>query len=109
VGTDEGVPIDVPSPVHGIEGVTDWLKTWHEPFSSVRFELREFYDGGEWGIFVIEQVATGRASGIEIRQLTYSAMRWEHGRVVWQLVTGSLEEAIEAAGFSELPEPIADA
>jgi hypothetical protein len=105
LGPTQEVPLDLPSPVHGIEGVTRWLRTWHEPFSSVRFELREMYDGGDWGLFVIEQFATGRTSGIEVHQLTYSALRWERGRVVWQLVTWSLEEAMEAAGFDALPEP----
>ena len=105
LGPVQDVPLDLPSPVHGIDGVTRWLRVWHEPFSSVRFELRELYDGGDWGLFVIDQFATGRTSGIEIHQLTYSAMRWEGGRVVWQLVTWSLEEAMQAAGFSVLPEP----
>jgi hypothetical protein len=84
--------------------VIRWLRVWHEPFSSVRYELGELYDGGDSTLLVIDQVATGRASGAEVRQLSYSAVRWERGQVVRQLVTFQLEAAMEAAGFAELPE-----
>jgi ketosteroid isomerase-like protein len=104
-GSDQEVPLDLPSPVRGVEGVIHWLEVWHEPFSEVRYELGELYDGGDRALLVVDQVATGRASGVEVRQLSYSAVRWERGQVVWQLVTFELEAAMEAAGFATLPEP----
>jgi len=99
------VPLDLPSPVQGVEGVMRWLEIWHEPFSSVRYELGQLYDGGDSALLVMDQVATGRTSGAEVRQRSYSALRWERGQVVWQFVTLQLEDAMEAAGFDALPEP----
>ena len=101
-GRNQEVPLDLPSPVRGIDGVIRWLRTWHEPFSTIRYELRALYDGGDRGLFVMEQIATGRTSGVEVRQLTYSALRWKAGRVTWQLVTWSRDDAMRAVGFHEL-------
>lgn len=52
----------------------------------------------------VREVATGRISGAEVRQPFYSAIRWERGRVVWQLVTWSFDEALRAAGLPPQPE-----
>jgi hypothetical protein len=104
LGPNREVALDLPSPVHGVAGVIEWLQVWHEPFSSVLYELRELYDGGDRAVFVFEQVATGRTSGVEVRQLSYSAIRWERGQVTWQLVTWDLEDAMKAAGLEAPPE-----
>jgi hypothetical protein len=98
-GRDEEQSLDLPSPVHGVDGVIRWLRTWHEAFSSVRWEPRELYDGGDRFVFVVELVATGRASGVEVHHLSASAVRVERGLVVHQLATWDLAHALEAAGF----------
>jgi ketosteroid isomerase-like protein len=99
-GRNQESPLDLPSPVHGIEGVIRWLRVWHEAFSEIHWEPRELYDGGDRLVFVVEQVATGRASGAEVRHLSASAVWIERGLVVRQLATWELTEAMEAAGLT---------
>jgi hypothetical protein len=99
-GRGEEVPLDLPSPARGIEGVIRWLEAWHEPFSSIRYEPIELLDAGDRLVITIEQVATGRASGVSVRERFSSAVRLERGLVVEQFVTWHREDALEAAGFA---------
>jgi ketosteroid isomerase-like protein len=86
----------------GREGVREELERFLESFEDYRYELKRIVDcGGDKVLIVGLEVATGAASGAEVRSMNYELLTITDGLIRRFHEFYDEHEALEAAGLSE--------
>ncbi len=86
----------------GREGVREELERFLESFDDYRYEIQRIVDcGGDEVLVVGLEVATGAASGAEVRSLNYELITIKDGLILRFREFYDEGEALEAAGLKE--------
>jgi SnoaL-like protein len=92
--------------LQGHDGVRTWWKEWFGAFPDYELEVDEIRDIGEVTIAAMRGVAHGAGSEVPLQDTIWLACRWHQGKCVWWRVLYSWDEALEAAGLSDVDERI---
>jgi ketosteroid isomerase-like protein len=95
VGPDAGV-------FTGREAVGRWFGDWFGAFGrDYRFEVEEIRGVGERVLAIARHHGSGRASGVEVQQITGNLYTVSAGKIVRVELFASRTEALVAAGLGE--------
>ena len=86
---------------HGYEGLAQSAREFTESFQDVQFVPRGLADAGDQVVATVEFRATGRESGVEVRQTVAHVWTLQADRVVAWHVYFDPATALEALGLSE--------
>ena|SRR5215207_1769955 len=85
----------------GHEGAREYFESLRGVFGNWRSEIVAMRDFGETLVIQSHAVATGEASGVELEQAFWQAVRVSNGKVIWWKFCRTEDEALEAAGLRE--------
>ena len=88
-------------PIHGKDGVREWLQDWIDLFDGFWMELDELIDAGGATVFTGERFGgRARRSGIETDSPNWTVFTIRDGKIASGSEYASREQALEAAGLS---------
>lgn len=89
----------------GVAGARQLAEDWAEPWENMRFEPQEVIDVGDGRLVVLSHmIATGRTSGVQVREPLAQLIEFDRGIVrVQQNWLGRWEDGLEAAGLGSSP------
>jgi ketosteroid isomerase-like protein len=85
----------------GHEGMLEFLATQAETWEKIIVEAVDIRDLGAYLLVETRLQAVGRASGIELSQVTWNRFEVRNGKVASMRVFTEQEEALEAVGLPE--------
>jgi ketosteroid isomerase-like protein len=94
-------PVEELDPVCGDEAVIEYVERWLGAWSRYSEQVEEIIDGGEIVVTAIRISASGRTSGIEIRQRFFHVFEIREARILRLREYLDRNTALEAAGLSE--------
>jgi ketosteroid isomerase-like protein len=105
---DQGVVLVVPGSVapdagvfNGREAVGRWFGDWFRAFGKdYRFELDEIRSVGQRVLAVARHYGAGRASGVQVEQITANLYTLRGAKIVRVELYASPAEALQAVGLS---------
>jgi ketosteroid isomerase-like protein len=87
---------------NGREAVGEWMGDWFRAFGKgYRFEVKEARSVGHRVLAVARHHGTGRASGVEVQQITANIYTVNADKIVRLELYSSRTEALEAVGLAE--------
>jgi ketosteroid isomerase-like protein len=86
---------------HGHEGMLEFLATQAETWEKIIAEAVDIRDLGAYLLVETRLQAVGRASGIELTQVTWNRFEVRDGKVASMRVFTEEEEALKAIGLPE--------
>jgi ketosteroid isomerase-like protein len=87
----------------GHEGVLEFLAIQAETWESVTVEAVDIRELGAYVLVETRLQAVGRASGVELTQVTWNRFEVRDGKVASMRVFTEQDEALEAVGLREKP------
>lgn len=101
------IPDDVPvaGTYHGLDGVRAFVQEWLEAWEEFRIEPEDFIESGDTVIVVVRYWGRGRGSGVEVHDRWVYLYKLRDEKIVRWRLYGDLNEALDAAGLSQLPGP----
>ena len=79
----------------GHDGLTTFWHALHEPWETIRFDLRHFAEGEDWTVGEFRFRATGASSGAHVDMVFCNASRIRNGRFVEISARQSFEQAVK--------------
>jgi ketosteroid isomerase-like protein len=87
-------------PIHGHDGVREYLASLQEEWESFRHAPEEFFDGGDKVVVFLQIYARGRASGIDVEVPVAHVLAFERGKCSKFVSYHDRAEALKTAGLA---------
>jgi ketosteroid isomerase-like protein len=86
---------------HGHDGLRRWFRSWLAAWESVKNDLDEVFDVGDFVVSSTTQRSRGKTSGIEVELKQYAVWTIRGGKVTRVVWFQTREEALESVGLRE--------
>jgi ketosteroid isomerase-like protein len=105
-----GMRLDFEESYRGRDGVRAFVRTFQAAFSDLSYEPQWLVDlGGNTFVILVHHSLRGRASGVQVEQVTAQRVHLRHGLVVREEVQAATihdrEEMLRAVGLDRTPDP----
>jgi ketosteroid isomerase-like protein len=89
-------------PIRGHDGVRRYMESLQEDWEHFRHEPERFVDAGDKVVALLNTVARGRGSGVNVEVPVAHVLHFERGKCVGYVSYHDRDEALRAAGLADV-------
>ena len=87
---------------HGHDGISRWWENWFSVFPDYNIEVVDAGALGDRIVAALRALSNGAGSDVPFEDTMWLASRWRRGKCVWWRTFYTRDDALEAAGLSDI-------